>query len=36
MSPSTLSNMILWNKKTIQDSIKDVEKKFNIKIKNQI
>ena len=29
------SRYILWNKKTIQSSIKDIEKKFGVKIKNE-
>ena len=30
--PSTLSDMILWNKPTINESIKDYEKKYNVKV----
>ena len=30
--PSTLSDMILWNKATIRDSIKDYEKKYKVKV----
>jgi rhamnogalacturonyl hydrolase YesR len=30
------SRWILWNKPTINESIKDIEKKFNIKIINKI
>ena len=29
---STLSDMILWNKPTIRDSIKDYEKKYKVKV----
>jgi hypothetical protein len=32
-SPSTLSDMILWNKSTIQEAVKDYEKKYNVKVK---
>ena len=32
INPGSLSRWILWNKPTIQESIKDFEKKFNIKI----
>jgi hypothetical protein len=32
-SPSTLSDMILWNKPTIKESVKDYEKKYNVKVK---
>ncbi len=32
-SPSSLSDMILWNKPTIQASVKDYEKKYNVKVK---
>ena len=31
-SPSTLSDMILWNKPTIRESIKDYENKYNVKV----
>ena len=31
-SPSLLSDMILWNKPTIRESVKDYEKKFNVNI----
>ena len=31
-TPSTLSDMILWNKPTIQASVKDYEKKYNVKV----
>lgn len=31
-SPSTLSDMILWNKPTIKESIKDYENKYNVKV----
>ena len=27
------SKWLLWNKKTLKDSIKDIEKRFNVKIK---
>jgi hypothetical protein len=30
--PGTWSRYILWNKPTIKESIKDMEKRFNIKI----
>lgn len=30
--PSTLSDMILWNKPTITESIKDYENKYNVKV----
>ena len=30
------SHNILWNKKSIKDSLKDIEKKFNVKIINKI
>ena len=30
--PSTLSDMILWNKPTINESIKDYEKKYDVKV----
>ena len=36
VNPGSLSRYILWNKKTIDDSVKDYEKLFNIKIANQI
>jgi hypothetical protein len=32
-SPSTLSDMILWNKPTIEQGVKDYEKKYNVKVK---
>ena len=32
-SPSTLSDMILWNKPTIQASVKDYEKRYKVKVK---
>lgn len=35
-SPAFWSLNLLWNKNTIKDSIKDVEKKYNIKIINRI
>ena len=35
-SPAFWSLNLLWNKKTLKDSIKDVEKKYNIKIINKI
>ena len=31
-NPSTLSDMILWNKPTIQASIKDYERKYKVKV----
>lgn len=31
-SPSLLSDMILWNKPTIRESVKDYEKKFNVNV----
>ena len=31
-SPSTLSDMILWNKPTLKQSIKDYEKKYGLNI----
>lgn len=31
-SPSTLSDMILWNKPTIKESVKDYENKYNVKV----
>jgi len=31
-SPSTLSDMILWNKPTIRESLKDYENKYNVKV----
>jgi hypothetical protein len=30
------SRWVLWNKPTIEQSIKDIEKRFNIKIQNNI
>jgi hypothetical protein len=30
---STLSDMILWNKPTVRQSVQDYEKKYNVKIK---
>ena len=30
------SRWVLWNKPTLKDSIKDIEKKYNIKIQNKI
>ena len=35
---STLSDMILWNKSTVKQSVRDYEKKYNVKAKiiNQI
>ena len=35
-SPSFWSLNLLWNKPTIEQSIKDIEKKYNIKIINRI
>ena len=32
INPGALSRYILWNKPTIRESIKDFEKRFNIKI----
>ena len=32
INPGALSRYILWNKPSIQESIKDFEKRFNIKI----
>lgn len=32
-SPSTLADMILWNKPTIQASVKDYEKRYKVKVK---
>ena len=32
-SSSTLSDMLLWNKPTLKQSIKDYEKKYNVTIK---
>ena len=29
---SSMSKIILWNKKTLKESIKDYEKKFNVKV----
>lgn len=34
INPGSLSRYILWNKKTLNESIKDYEKLFNIKIVN--
>ena len=34
-SPSFWSLNLLWNKTTLKDSIKDVEKKYNIKINDK-
>jgi hypothetical protein len=31
-----MARMILWNKPTLSGSIKDVEKKFHIKIINEV
>ena len=31
-SPSTLSDMLLWNKSTLKQSIKDYEKKYNVSV----
>jgi hypothetical protein len=31
-TPATWSKNLLWNKKTLEDSIKDMEKRFNVKI----
>lgn len=31
-TPSLLSDMILWNKPTIRESVKDYEKKFNVNV----
>ena len=36
MTAGFLSRWILWNKPTISGSLKDIQKRFNIKIKNQI
>ena len=36
MTAGALSRWILWNKPTISGSLKDIQKRFNIKIKNQI
>lgn len=30
MSPMTLSNLILWNKESLEDSIEDYKKRFNL------
>tara|TARA_R100001463_G_scaffold38543_1_gene82510 strand:- start:176 stop:520 length:345 start_codon:yes stop_codon:yes gene_type:complete len=32
-SPSTLSDMILWNKPTVKAGVKDYEKKYKVKVK---
>lgn len=34
INPGSLSRYILWNKKTIDESVKDYEKIFNINIVN--
>ena len=31
-SPSTLSDMLLWNKPNLKQSIKDYEKKYNVSV----
>ena len=31
-TPSSMSKIILWNKKTLKESIKDYEKKFKVKV----
>ena len=36
LNPGSFSRWILWNKKTLSASIKDMEKRFNINIVNKI
>lgn len=36
LNAGALSRFVLWNKPTIAESLKDVEKKFNLKIKNKV
>ena len=31
-SPSSMSDIILWNKKTLRGGVRDYEKKFNVKV----